>query len=107
MDWPRLGIGIKKRRHLIAHALAHHLLHCGNQLSFHYQQQGLPAKQEWEADACAAHILMPPEELAKIIGFSIWELADHFDVPTELAFQRINDFATQDEIESWDEACDK
>jgi len=97
------GLGSKERRHLIAHALAHHLLHCGNQLSFHYQQQGMPARQEREAEACAAHILMPGLELAKVINLSAWELADYFDVPEELAYQRINEFATPEEMERWDE----
>jgi len=97
------GLGSKERRHLIAHALAHHLLHCGNQLSFHYQQQGMPARQEREAEACAAHILMPRLELAKVINLSAWELADYFDVPEELAYQRINEFATPEEMERWDE----
>jgi len=99
------GLDSRERRHLIAHALAHHLLHCGNQLSFHYQKQGFPAKQEREAEACAAHILMPGPELAKVIDLSPWDLADHFDVPEELAFQRINEFATDEEKEQWDEVC--
>ena len=100
------GLGSRERRHLIAHALAHHLLHCGNQLSFHYQQQGMPARQEREAEACAAHILMPGLELTKVIDLSVWELSDYFDVPEELAYQRINEFATQEEMEQWDEACE-
>jgi hypothetical protein len=33
-------------------------------------------------------------------------LADYFDVPAELAYQRISEFATQEEIERWDEALD-
>ena len=98
------GLGSKERRHLIAHALAHHLLHCGNQLSFLYQQQGMPAKQEREADACAAHILMPTEELTRVITLSVWDLADHFDVPEELAYQRVNEYATPEEMERWNEA---
>ncbi|MFC1980365.1 ImmA/IrrE family metallo-endopeptidase, partial [Chloroflexota bacterium] len=61
------GIGAREKRHLIAHALAHHLLHCGNQLSFHYQRQGLPARQEREAEECAAHILMPGAEMDRVI----------------------------------------
>ena len=100
------GLNSGERRHLIAHALAHHLLHCGNQLSFHYQKQGFPAKQEREAEDCAAHILMPSEELALVITMSVWDLADHFDVPAELAYQRINEFATREETERWDETSD-
>ena len=97
------GLGSRERRHLIAHALAHHLLHCGNQLSFHHRQQGEPARQEQEAEVFAAHILMPAPELARVITLAVWELADYFDVPEELAHQRINEFATQEEIERWNE----
>ena len=97
------GLNPKERRHLIAHALAHHLLHCGNQLAFHQHWQGMPIRQEREAEECAAHILMPGPELAKVIDLSSWDLADHFGVPEELAFQRINEFATDEEREQWDE----
>ena len=97
------GLDSKERRHLIAHALAHHLLHCGNQLAFHQHWQGMPVRQEREAEECAAHILMPGLELAKVIDLPVWDLADHFDVPEELAFQRINEFATDEEREQWDE----
>jgi len=100
------GIGVRERRHLIAHALAHHLLHCGNQLSFHHRQQGEPARQEREAEACATHILMPRAEMDRVIKLSVWELADYFDVPEELAYQRINEFATEEEKERWDEGCE-
>jgi len=100
------GLSSRERRHLIAHALAHHLMHCGNQLSFHRRQQGEQARQEREAEACAAHILMPGPELAKVITLAVWELADYFDVPEELAHQRITDFAKQEEMEQWDEACE-
>jgi len=99
------GLGTRERRHLIAHALAHHLLHCGNQLAFHCQQQGMPARQEREAESCAAHMLMPGAEMDRVIDLSVWEIADYFDVPEELAYQRINEFATEEEIERWDEGC--
>jgi len=99
------GLDSRERRHLIAHALAHHLLHCGNQLSFHQRWQGEPARQEREAEAFAAYILMPPKELVGVITMSVWELADYFDVPEELASQRINEYATPEEIPNWNEAC--
>jgi len=100
------GLDLKEKRHLIAHALAHHLLHRGNQLSFHQVRQGMQGRQEREAEACAAHILMPESELAKVITHSFWELAEYFEVPEELAYQRINEFATEEERERWDETCD-
>ena len=54
----------------------------------------------------AAHILMPAPELARVITLAVWELADYFDVPEELAYQRIKEFATQEEMERWDEASE-
>jgi len=58
-----------------------------------------------EAEVCAAHILMPGEELTKVIAMSLWDLADYFGVPEELAYHRINDYATQEEKERWDKVC--
>ena len=96
------GLEQRERRHLIAHALAHHLLHCGNQLAFSQHWKSEPARQEKEAEECAAHILMPGRELEKVITSSIWELADYFGVPAELAYQRVSIYATQEELERWD-----
>ena len=96
------GLEQRERRHLIAHALAHHLLHCGNQLAFSKHWQGEPARQEKEAEECAAHILIPAKELEKVITSSLWELADYFDVPAELAYQRVNKYATREELDRWD-----
>ncbi|RLC93699.1 MAG: hypothetical protein DRI40_08435 [Chloroflexi bacterium] len=94
-----------EQRYLLAHALAHHLLHVGNQLSFHHQQFGMVGREEREAEVCAAHILMPGEELTKVIAMSLWDLADYFGVPEELAYHRISDYATQEEKERWDKVC--
>jgi len=121
VDWPFLKpvrevkqgrwIGLAKqlsqreRRYLIAHALAHHLLHTGNQLSFHQHRIASPSKQEREADECAAHILMPEEELTKMSDMSPWELAEYFDVPEELVKRRLTEFATDDELARWESAC--
>lgn len=62
-------------------------------------------REECEADACAAHILMPEDELEKVAGYmSVWEIAEHFDVPEGLARLRITEFATQKEIARWEKA---
>jgi len=95
------GISKRERRHLIAHALAHQLLHCGNQLSFRDWQKTIVCKQEREAEECAAHILMPETELARVIDMPVWEIAEHFGVPEELACQRISEFATEEEVYHW------
>ena len=95
------GLDEAERRRLIAHALAHHLLHSGNQLSFHGWQKISLRKQEREAEDCAAHILMPEEELAKLGNVAVWEIAEYFGVPEELARQRITKFATDTEMVRW------
>lgn len=95
------GLGIVEHRYLAAHALAHHLLHSGNQLAFFGLQMVLLKKQEREADICAAHILIPEAELMKLKMSSIWEVAEYFGVPEELAKNRINNFATEEEKSRW------
>lgn len=95
------GLEERERRHLIAHALSHHLMHRGNQLSFHGWQKTSLNKQEREAEECAAHILMPETELDKVREMPTWELADYFGVPEELVKQRMTDFATREEIAKW------
>lgn len=97
------GLSSRDRRHLIAHALGHHLMHCGNQLSFHGQQQVNRSRQEREAEAYAAHLLMPGQELDRVVKQTVWEIAEYFDVPEELARQRITDFAMPEELERWEE----
>jgi len=89
----------KERRYLIAHAMGHHLLHVGNQLSF-WQKTTLH-KTEREAEECAAHILMPEEELARVSDLPFWEIAEHFGVPEELVGKRVKDFATDKEKYRW------
>lgn len=99
------GIDDDERRSLIAHALGHHLMHSGNQLSFYHKQQGVFHKDEREADACAAHILIPEEELQKIKQTEPWEIADLFRVTEELARQRVTEFATERDLARWPEWC--
>jgi hypothetical protein len=100
------GLSSRERRHLVAHALAHHLLHCGNQLSFHQSRQASAARQEREAEACAAHILMPGAELTGLTDLSVCELADYFDVPEELAHLRLTEYATEDERMYRESVCE-
>jgi hypothetical protein len=95
------GLELKEYRYLAAHALAHHLLHCGNQLAFHDLQKITHEKQEREADICAAHILMPDYEIARLIRLPTWELAEYFGVPEELVRRRLSNFAAKDETLKW------
>jgi len=100
------GLDLKEKRYLIAHALGHHLLHCGNQLSFDQHWQMVRQRQERAAEVCAAHILIPEAELAKVITRPIWEISEYFQVPEDLVYQRINEFATPEEMKDWEGSCD-
>ena len=97
------GVGHQERRFLIAHALGHHFLHCGNQLWFHDWHKTSVLKQEREADEFAAHVLMPESELEKLSNLATWEIADCFGVPEELVQLRITQFATDSERSRWQE----
>lgn len=100
------GLSEPERRYLIAHALAHHLMHVGNQLAFHHQRQGLVSREESEADECAAHILIPEEELEEAPCMPLWETAEYFNVPEELARRRLTEFATARELARWESVHD-
>jgi Zn-dependent peptidase ImmA (M78 family) len=96
-----LGLDHREQRYLIAHALTHHLLHCGNQLAFHDLQKVALSEQEREADECAAHILIPEQELAKVKHLTRCELAEYFGVPEHLVQLRMTEFATKTELKNW------
>ena len=95
------GLGLPERQFLIAHALGHHLMHCGNQLTFRAWQHSTRRQQENDADCCAAHILMPEEELIKVEHLPMWEIIEYFGVPEELCQKRMDIFATTAEKERW------
>ena len=95
------GLSPKEIRYLAAHALGHHLLHCGNQLWFQEWQQTSLLKQEREADEFAAHILIPETELIRLGNLNTWEIADRFGVSENLVHQRITEFATDAERNLW------
>lgn len=95
------GLEPAEQRYLAAHALAHNLLHCGNQLFFYEWNKTITWKQEREADDCAAHILMPEEVLRKLHKMSTWDLAEYFGVPEPLVTLRLTEFATEREMARW------
>jgi len=86
-----------EQRYLVAHALGHHFLHCGNQLSFYEWDRTITWKQERKADDCAAHILMPEEVLKKLRYESTRDIAEYFGVPEPLVVLRLTEFATDRE----------
>lgn len=95
------GLRQQERRHLVAHALGHRLLHCGNQLWFREWHKTAVWKQEREADEFASHLLMPQDELEKLGNTAPWEIADYFGVTGELVLLRITRFATDSERSRW------
>ncbi len=103
-QWIGLARGLSRaeRRHLIAHALAHHVMHAGNQVSLYERDKVIVSQQEQQAEECAAHILMPEEELEKLGRMPVWELADYFDVPEEVVELRLTKFATEKELTRWE-----
>ncbi len=90
----------ERRRHL-AHALGHHLMHRGNQLSFRTWHKINRWKQEREAEEFAAHLLIPEDELEKARGMDVWALAESFGVPEDLVWQRVTAYATEAELARW------
>ena len=96
------GLARNEQRYLAAHALGHHLLHCGNQLWFRDWHETSVLKQEREADEFAAHLLVPENELEKLGKPAPWEVAEYFGIPEEIAISRLGQFATEQERERWD-----
>jgi len=120
IEWPFLGpvtevkqgkwigvapeLSVPERRFLIAHALGHDLLHCGNQLAFRRWRELEQRRQEREADEFAARVLMPDHELTILVGSPVWEIAESFVVPQDLVVRRFTEFATDEERCCWERA---
>jgi Zn-dependent peptidase ImmA (M78 family) len=100
-----------KKRHLIAHGLAHHLFHKNSQVNYFikdgedFLKTVKIRKQEREAEIFAAYLLIPEEKLNKILKQDwiaqspdpISELAEEFQVSPHfmkrrLAFDRLGKF---------------
>jgi len=71
------------RRWVIAHAIAHRLMHPGNHIE---QREHTDLPRPWEREAEEfAHALLVDEEEALAEGFTYaWEVAEHFGVPGEV-----------------------
>lgn len=91
-----------KKRHLIAHGLAHHLFHRERRANYFINDKdflkGLKVKQqEREAEIFAAHFLIPEEELNTILkeewvkdsSDPIPELAEEFQVSEKFMRKRL------------------
>lgn len=75
------GLSFPKRRHLIAHALGHHFLRQGNHLYLNERSHLFRSEHERQAEAFAAHLLIPDDLLPPHLHRPPWELAKRFQVP--------------------------
>ena len=72
-----------ERRWVIAHALAHKLMHPGNHLQIHKQTR-LGHKIEREAEDFTGALLMDVREAVQARLTETWEVAEHFGVPDRM-----------------------
>ncbi len=78
-------LDVRWRRWVIAHAIGHRLLHSGNHLWIR-DHTSLGSLFEREAEDFARALLMDVDE-AMAEGLSeLWEVAEHFGVPQEMAW---------------------
>ena len=78
-------LDVRWRRWVIAHAIGHRLLHSGNHLWIR-DHTSLGGIYEREAEDFARALLMDVAE-AMAEGLSeLWEVAEHFGVPEEMAW---------------------
>jgi len=92
-----------KKRHLIAHALAHHLFHRNSKVNYFLEDENnlfnkwILRQQEKEAEVFAAYLLIPEEKLNKILKQDwvkespdpIPELAEEFQVSPHFMRKRL------------------
>lgn len=81
------------RRWVIAHAIAHRLLHRGNHLLLR-DHAVLAKRYEREAEDFAYGLLVDAEEARAAGLVDSWEIAEHFGVPDEMVQQRARALAT-------------
>ena len=81
----------KWRRWCLAHSLGHHFMHHGNQLRLAEKAELVyrRRRQEADAEAFAAWLLVPPDELEKlqqVEGDTLdgWTISEHFGIPHEM-----------------------
>ena len=72
-----------ERRWVIAHSLAHKLMHPGNHLQIHKQTR-LGHKIEREAEDFTGALLMDVREAVQARLTETWEVAEHFGVPDRM-----------------------
>ncbi len=85
------GLKQEERRQLIAHAIAHHLLHAGNHLLKQKRSYSFSNYHEKQAEVFAAFLLMPENKIEKLTSnnLTIHDLAERFEVLPRFASFRI------------------
>jgi hypothetical protein len=85
----------REKYELLAHALGHYLLHAGNQLFFHLDQDQVIVWQ-WERQAWDfAHELLMPAEILELLLQEQWsdaDLRERFQVSAEFFRERMQAF---------------
>ncbi|MDY0394741.1 ImmA/IrrE family metallo-endopeptidase [Virgibacillus halophilus] len=76
----------KKEWQEFGHELAHHLRHCGQQLNMHPLFRQL---QEYQATYFAYHFCVPTFMLQQLIGISVKQIMNLFNVEYEFAVRRL------------------
>ena len=90
---------IRDKIFAIAHEIGHWILHSRDKerprLNFHGNEilDKILVEEEKEANAFAFELLMPYEETRNLIvfGYEVNHIANHFGVPTQLAYLRCNE----------------
>ena len=84
-------ISKREKRELIAHAIAHHLLHAGNHMAMQKRIYSFGNHHEKQANIFAACLLMPSDKFQKILKNRprMDEIANYFQVTEELVRLRM------------------
>ena len=78
-----------ERRSLLAHALGHYYLHDCNQLWLRGFDRIWNWKQERQAEEFAAWLLIPEGDTPDLVGLTVAEVADNYEVDIRLAGMRL------------------
>ena len=87
-----LGCGLRRawKRWLKAHALAHHVLHRGNQFRI---SELLKRRQERQANEFAAWLILGGLQIAADAQLTAWHIADSADIPVQFVAHWLNQIA--------------
>lgn len=89
----------REKRELIAHAIAHHLLHAGNDWAIRNRIYSFGNLHEKQANIFAAYLLMPCDSFQNVLKNEprVDQIANHFQVTEELVNLRMKIWAKYDQ----------